>query len=119
LLQISVVGDEHFLEVIGKTGVFVNQCRVVWAVLKDFDVITITTKALAFCKKLPQHAGPFLSYTYSHKRHSVPDVENVYKSPVSRSDLISVSEEVDGNVLNETYHVEDFNCTPVVMLPQS
>ena len=96
-----------------------NQCRVLCAVLKDFDVITVTTKALAFCEKLPKHAGPFLSYSYSHQRHSVPDVENVYRSPVNRSDLISVSEEVDGIVLNETYHVEDFNCTPVVMPAQT
>lgn len=111
-VMISVVDDEHFLEVIGKTGVFVNRHRVVCVVLKDYDVITITTKALAFCNKLPQHAGPILSYDYSHTRRSVSDLENVYKSPISRSDLITVSEEVNGNILNETYHVEDFNCTP-------
>ena len=107
--------DEHFLEAIGKTGVFVNQRQVMCVMLKECDVITITTKALALCKQLPKHAGPLLSYNYSHVRHNVQDLENAYSSTISPSDLITLSDEVNGRVLNETYHVEDFNCTPQVV----
>ncbi len=106
--------DAHFLEAIGQTGVFVNQSRVDCMVLKDGDIVTITTKLLASCKRLPKHAGPLLSYDYRRARRSVPDPENAYVREINQSDLMSVSEEVNGRVMNATYHMEDFNCTPQV-----
>lgn len=85
--------------------------------LQDGCKITIggTKKLFMEGCRMPSNAGPHLIFEYRAVRLETP--YNVYRDPFfSQTDLLVVEEFENGRVVKETYHLEDFNETSVVIL---
>jgi hypothetical protein len=114
--QLTAIDGRHFIESVKQSVVFVNGVRCHCKLLYDGCTITLggTRKTFTEGSSFPTSMGPHVVYEYKVTKE-IGLAGIIYCEPVFPSvELLTLEDIVDGRVVLETYHMEDFNATMVI-----